>query len=441
MGFNVSAAPSGWTESTINFSNAPAVGTLLGQSGPVTSGQWIDVHLPASAFSGGNGSYTLALDGLSSTTLSLASKEDVAGHKPQLLLDTGTGGGGTTNRPPSAGPVSLSATEDGGPSSWMPVVTDPDGPTGLTCSIATAPAHGTASVAPNCSTGSYSPAPNFNGSDPFVYRVSDGSLTADGTVTTTVTAVNDAPVAATGTASTTAGTPVTVGLSASDVDGTCALTFSVSTGPSHGSLGSISPTGCAGGTATANVVYTPTAGYTGPDTFAVVANDGTASSAAAQISVGVAAAQTSFPITASEDAYVVSTSPSTDFRHFHPAEGRQLSRHPLVPAVPGHGGDRHRRLGDPAHLRHRPQQRRVEGTRGRPAGPRAPSPTTTPPHPGLLLNSSGPVTTGTWVDVPVTAVVTGNGEVNLVLVPVNGTNLPFAARQTTTPPQLLIQTG
>ena len=39
----------------------------------------------------------------------------------------------------------------------------------------------------------YTPTANFAGSDSFTYRVSDGSLSDDGSVTVTVEAVNDAP--------------------------------------------------------------------------------------------------------------------------------------------------------------------------------------------------------------------------------------------------------
>ena len=41
----------------------------------------------------------------------------------------------------------------------------------------------------------YTPAADFNGTETITYTVSDGALTATGTFTITVTAVNDAPVA------------------------------------------------------------------------------------------------------------------------------------------------------------------------------------------------------------------------------------------------------
>ncbi len=68
--------------------------------------------------------------------------------------------------------------------------------------LVTGPSHGTLTLNADGSF-SYTPAANFNGSDSFTYRASDGTLTSNvATVTLTVTAVNDAPtvtVAAGGT--------------------------------------------------------------------------------------------------------------------------------------------------------------------------------------------------------------------------------------------------
>jgi hypothetical protein len=110
---------------------------------------------------------------------------------------------------------------------------------------------------------------------------SDG-FGADVAVTTTWTQVgNSAPVAQSASASTTAGVPVAITLGASDADGD-ALTFAVVADPAHGAVG------LTGVTAT----YTPTAGFTGSDTFTIAASDGSATSAAATITVTVAAGST-----------------------------------------------------------------------------------------------------------------------------------------------------
>src|SRR5207244_974864 len=111
--------------------------------------------------------------------------------------------------------------------------------------------------------------------------------------TAQVTVSNTAPVAQDKTASTPANTATTVTLSATDVDGD-SLTFSIVTPPSHGTLSSIGTVTCtsSGGTSscTANVTYTPASNYSGPDSFTYKANDGTADSNVATVSITVEAA-------------------------------------------------------------------------------------------------------------------------------------------------------
>jgi hypothetical protein len=82
------------------------------------------------------------------------------------------GGGGSQNTPPTAGAVSLTATS-GVATSWTPSVSDANGDV-LTCAIVTPAAHGTASVAGDCSTGSYTSNAAYTGSDSFTYKANDG---------------------------------------------------------------------------------------------------------------------------------------------------------------------------------------------------------------------------------------------------------------------------
>src|SRR5207253_3766017 len=101
---------------------------------------------------------------------------------------------------------------------------------------------------------------------------------AAATVSITVTAVNDAPVAYAQSVITAEDTAKAITLTASDVDGD-ALTYSIVSGPSHGSLSGAAP----------NVTYTPAANYNGSDSFTFKANDATADSAAATVSITVTA--------------------------------------------------------------------------------------------------------------------------------------------------------
>lgn len=84
--------------------------------------------------------------------------------------------------------------------------------------VVRAPSNGTLSgTAPNVT---YTPDPDFFGSDNFLFEASDGEATSQGTVTITVTAVNDAPViAAVGNQSTNEDTDLgPIVLNVSDVD-------------------------------------------------------------------------------------------------------------------------------------------------------------------------------------------------------------------------------
>jgi hypothetical protein len=72
-----------WTEATLNYNNAPAVGAALGSSGAFGTGVWINIDV--TAYITGNGTYNLALTTAGSTALSLASRETGA-NSPQLII-------------------------------------------------------------------------------------------------------------------------------------------------------------------------------------------------------------------------------------------------------------------------------------------------------------------------------------------------------------------
>ena len=74
--------------------------------------------------------------------------------------------------------------------------TDADG-NALTANLVTGPEHGSLTLKRNANGSfSYTPAANYNGPDSFTYKANDGSLDSNvATVSITVNAVNDAPVA------------------------------------------------------------------------------------------------------------------------------------------------------------------------------------------------------------------------------------------------------
>jgi uncharacterized delta-60 repeat protein len=160
--------------------------------------------------------------------------------------------------------------------------TDEEGGT-LTASVVFGPANGTLSCNADGSF-TYTPRANFNGTDSFNYRVSDGNSFSDPvTVTLTVTPVYDAPVAGDNVYTVTPGTAFTAsapGVLGNDnsPDGR-PLTARLIGGPTKGTL-SLNANG--------SFTYTRDAGATGPDSFTYVANDGISDSNVATVQLNVA---------------------------------------------------------------------------------------------------------------------------------------------------------
>ncbi len=89
-----------WGESTINYGNAPAIGSALGMSSAVTTGTWVTFDV--TPYVTGNGTYSFAITSTNVTALSLASRE--ATNKPELVITT------ATSATPTATAISSTAT-------------------------------------------------------------------------------------------------------------------------------------------------------------------------------------------------------------------------------------------------------------------------------------------------------------------------------------------
>jgi large repetitive protein len=161
--------------------------------------------------------------------------------------------------------------------------TDVDGDA-LTASVVSAPANGTVTL--DTATGAfvYTPAANFNGTDSFTYQANDGTADSNvATVTLTVTPINDAPIAVDDTYTTNENTALTVAAGAilandSDVDGDALTVFPLGGQTLHGFLVLF---------ADGAFTYTPDANFNGTDSFTYLANDGTADSNVATVTLTV----------------------------------------------------------------------------------------------------------------------------------------------------------
>jgi VCBS repeat-containing protein len=159
--------------------------------------------------------------------------------------------------------------------------TDADGNT-LSATVVATVTHGTLTLNANGSF-TYQPEPAYAGADSFSYRVNDGQADSAeiGTVTITVNAPNQAPVAVAETYHVTQDTVLSVaaaqGVLANDTDPDGdSLLATVISPPTHGTL----QLGADG-----TLQYTPQPGFTGNDSFAYQVSDGELDSNTVQVSL------------------------------------------------------------------------------------------------------------------------------------------------------------
>ncbi|MDP3992074.1 MAG: putative Ig domain-containing protein [Nanoarchaeota archaeon] len=158
--------------------------------------------------------------------------------------------------------------------------TDADGDT-LTYSLTQAPSWLSINSQTGLITGT---APSVTSDTQFTVKivVSDGHTIYGQTFVLTVKNIvtaNNPPVANSQSITTNKNTPVSIMLTASDTDND-ALTFSIVSNPSHGTLSNFNST-------SGMVTYTPNVNHTGSDSFTFKVNDGTADSNVATVSITV----------------------------------------------------------------------------------------------------------------------------------------------------------
>jgi hypothetical protein len=164
------------------------------------------------------------------------------------------------NNAPVANNQAVSTNEDT-PVGIILSATDADGDL-LSYTVLTNSSNGVLSgTAPNLT---YTPDTDYNGVDSFTFKANDGTDDSNtATVSITVNADNDAPVAYDQNLTTNEDTPLPITLNATDIDGD-SLTYTVISGPANGNISGAAP----------NLTYTPNANYNGADSFVFEVSDG-----------------------------------------------------------------------------------------------------------------------------------------------------------------------
>ena len=181
--------------------------------------------------------------------------------------------------------------------------TDPNGDP-ITFSIVSAPAHGNV-VVTNASTGAftYSPANGYVGADTFTFSATDSQgASATASISVNMNSVNSAPVASSGSLILNEDTAAQGSLIANDPDGD-ALTYSISTQPTHGTITLTNA-------ATGAYSYQPSANYSGPDSFGFQVSDGQGGSSSATVQIDVQSINDA-PVTTSSTQAVAEDTPVT----------------------------------------------------------------------------------------------------------------------------------
>ena len=188
---------------------------------------------------------------------------------------------------PAATPQSVNAAHNAGTGIALSA-TDPDVPAlSLTYALGASPAHGSLSNF-NAATGAvtYTPTADYHGADSFTFTANNGTNTS-GTATIGLNVAVGTPTTNNQSLTTVSNTATNVTLTASDADTPALpLSYSIATGPSHGSLSGTPP----------NVVYTGSNGFAGADSFTFTANNGANTSTSGTVSLTVSSPVSHFTV-------------------------------------------------------------------------------------------------------------------------------------------------
>ncbi|HSG62016.1 MAG TPA: Ig-like domain-containing protein [Pseudomonadales bacterium] len=252
------------------------------------------------------GSYYLEVSGVGNPTISY---DDYGSQGMYFISGRLPVSSAPANRDPVAVDDSLQLDEDG--ASMIAVLSNDNDPDDDNLSISAVGSAVNGSVSLVGDNILYTPNRHFFGNDNFSYSVSDGrGGSAMANVNVTINSINDAPVAVSDSASTDAGTSVTIAVlnNDSDIDGDT-LHIVLATTASNGTVSIMG-----------NMLsYTPNAGFVGNDSFDYQISDGNLL-ATATVTVAVQSialtSPSSFTITLSSDS-------ATAQLHWQAVEGAQ----------------------------------------------------------------------------------------------------------------------
>jgi len=195
------------------------------------------------------------------------------------------------DNPPTAVDDAFTVTEDDADASFDVLANDTpdvDNQTFTLSNVGTPSQGGTASISNDGSQILYRPAANFNGSEQVTYTIRDtGGGLAVGTVTFTVTSVNDPPPIENPSRTLTRGSGESTVFGVSDLpdnpdDGETLTITTVSSPTTAGGTARVDP-------ATQTILYTPpSAQFTGQDTFTYVVSDGNGLTSTGTVTIDVA---------------------------------------------------------------------------------------------------------------------------------------------------------
>ncbi|MQR86851.1 tandem-95 repeat protein, partial [Bacillus megaterium] len=182
----------------------------------------------------------------------------------------------TTNGSTSAQDLQISTNEDV-PVTNQVIATNVNG-NPLVYTIENSPINGLVSIDPNTGIFTYTPNPDFYGSDGFIVYITDNlGGNATSSVIITVVPINDPPIVPNYQLTTNEDTPVTSMVIATDVDSN-QLTYSLQNPPVNGTVN----VGIDG-----MYTYIPNANFNGNDQFTVLVSDGQGGTAVSTINITV----------------------------------------------------------------------------------------------------------------------------------------------------------